>query len=252
MVHRDQICLKSPFFAAECEKELGEGQTREVSLPTQSSKWFQYYIDWIYKGEVDLKGMLAEPYPWPLNETAPTLTEPTKIMRAATACEILCRTSVLADLLGDLACKNACMEHLVYDLTPKSQIRIIRIDTIDFVAKNTNVDSGLFKFVVDLIGSDFGTANRTKEQLARILNSLPVVLKGALLLTAFVALRPHGKLALVDSEASNYFDADVVPAEENEATNSPPKQKEGLPKEGEGPAKENEGVPKENGDFKSE
>lgn len=180
-VHEDIICCKSLFFAAACSEKWTKPYARRIDLSGQSVTTFRFYMDWIYRG-LDANELKQTEYPFPRYTEAmrhPSLMTGLQ-MQTATLYDILCRLSVLADVLEDSACKAECMKLLVIATVPGFGYAPDE-ETIKFVAKHATPGSGLFRWTVDQLVIDSIRTKREKAGMATHLEIIPATMKEEIL-----------------------------------------------------------------------
>lgn len=197
-VHEDRICNVSPFFTAACSKDWLEGQTGTVKLPTVRAKFFRHYIEWVYSGRMELeelKEMQKEKASAAGNVLQAGQYDATESVERT---EAYCMTWMIADYLGDVACKNACIAHLTSQLTATNHARIYSL-TINAIAENTTPESGLFRWMVDDI-CKYLVNFKPPEKRLQWLGLISEVVKDEVMAKAFASMtdssfRSFGKLA---------------------------------------------------------
>lgn len=182
-VHKDLICETSRFFAAACSKEWVEGQTRRVKLPFMSPEYFHFYVDWVYRREINVTELEEAPSPigdctiHPCSRNPP----PALWIKSATSVHILCELYILADYLGDRECNNKCMEILKTRVVGCSYLPI-QPPTIDFVTQYAFPTSGLFRWTVDAVA--YLAPTMPPADVSLLMKELPASFTEALLLKA--------------------------------------------------------------------
>lgn len=208
VVHKAPICHSSPFFKAACSKEWVEGQPRTVELPTLAGQFFPFYLDWVYSGHINKYELDEHPDPCPTTENASDSESTVSFKRGARITSVACRLSTMADFLGDVACKKACMEILLNTDRGFGNMSISRLDpsAVEHIAENSQVTSGLFRWMVDDLMKSLSSGGDPPGELAGRFVKFPTSVKDALLEKTLVALCPGNKLEIVGTDASKYLD----------------------------------------------